>query len=886
MQSIFQAVSGRLDLVFFVYGLSFTTMGLLLFVQPKKDNSFAIAQDLPLLGWFGLVHGVNEFLDMWVLLNPGASPGFQAAKAAVLVASFVFLLEFGRRALRHLASEARGPRSIPVRLLGPALPVALAAALLLAAVLSPYPVAAAAAFSRPLLGFTGALLAGLAFLGYYRSRFDALSRLKAGNFFIAAGAGFLAYAVLSGLVLPDTGLPLHYGLDYGTFNRAVGLPVQLFRSICAVTIFLAIAGVVRIFRESALQTAQQELLDIIEFFPDATFVIDSNRKVIAWNRALEHMTGVNKKEVLGKGDFEYSIPFYGVRRPILIDLIGEPHPEAERLYRYVKKRPDGSINAEVFVPSLYKGRGAHVWVTASPLKDKDGNVYGAIESVRDVSDKKSAEEALQQSEAQYRALIETTNTGFLIIDEHGLVLDANREYARMTGRKNMDELRGRSVLDWTAPYEREKNAMAVARCAAVGHIRNFEIDYVTPWNSIVPVELNATVVEIEGKQRILTLCRDITDRRQAEKLLRESEDKFRSLTEKSLVGVYLVQNGLFRYVNPKLAEIFGYTAEDLIDQKGPQHLVAPEDWPMVGENLRKRLEGESSDINYTFRGLKKDGTLIDVEVFGSKSEFNGRPAVLGTLLDITARKEAERVLLDSKVVLEKRVQERTTQLAELNKELEAFSYSAAHDLKAPLRRVNIFAEMLESEAGNDLKPPQREQIKTIRKAVTQMNGLVEALLNLSTTGRRPLELTPVKLSELLREAVADLPSASGKPVTWKLADLPEVNCDRAMLKQVFSNLLSNAVKYSRDSAAPEVQITCQLLGGEHVIGVRDNGAGFDMEYADKLFGVFQRLHRSEDFEGTGIGLSIVKRIITRHGGRVWADGAPGKGAAFFFTLPA
>ncbi|MBI5744976.1 MAG: PAS domain S-box protein [Elusimicrobia bacterium] len=885
MHAIFAAISSRLDLVFFVYGFSFTAMGLLLFVQPKRDNSFAIAENLPLLGWFGLTHGFNEFMDMWALLNPGTSPRFELTKTAVLVTSFVLLLEFGRRALLNLAREQQAGGPIPMRLLGPGLTAVLACVTLLAAGLSPAPVSGAAAFSRPLLCFTGSLMSALAFLGYYKFRAKTLSRLKAGNFFIAVGAAFLLYAVLGGLVLPDSALPLPYWLNYSLFNSVIGLPVQIFRALCAVTIFISIVGVVRIFREGALQTAQQELLDIIEFFPDATFVVDGDRKVIAWNRALEHMTGVHKSRMLGKGDFEYSIPFYGVRRPILIDLIGKPTPEAEKLYKYVTKRGDGAIYAEVFVPSLYGGRGAHVWVTASPLKDKEGNVYGAIESVRDVTDKKLAEAALHRSEAQYRALIETTNTGFLIIDEKGLVLDANREYARMTGHRTLDELRGRSVMEWTAPYERDKNAKAVARCAVLGYIRNFEIDYVTPENAIVPVELNATVVEIDGKQRILTLCRDITDRRIAEKLLKDSENKFRSLTEKSLVGVYMVQSGVFKYVNPKLAEIFGYAAEELIDRKGPQDLVTPEDWPTVGENLRKRLEGDISDINYSFLGLRKDGTVIDVEVFGSKSEFNGRPAVLGTLLDITARKEAERVLLDSKAVLEKRVQERTAQLAELNKELEAFSYSAAHDLKAPLRRVNIFAEMLESEAGKELKSSQREHLKTIRKSVAQMNGLVEGLLNLSTTGRRPLDMAPVKLSELLRETSEEVTPDGGKAVAWTLAELPEVNCDRAMLKQVLSNLISNAVKYSRGSEAPAVEVSYRLEGGEHVICVRDNGVGFNMDYAEKLFGVFQRLHRAEDFEGTGIGLSIVKRIITRHSGRVWAESSPGKGAAFFFTLP-
>jgi PAS domain S-box-containing protein len=1010
MQALMEVVSSRLDLVYFAYAFSFTAMGLLLFVQPRKESSFAISGDLYLLAWFGMVHGANEFMDMWALLRPGAGPYFDAARAAVLVGSFLILLEFGRRALRHLLKETPELVRLPARPLGPALTPALCALSVLTAFFSSSPAAAVPAFARPFLCFTGAGLGGLAFLGYGHFRSKSLERMRARKYFLLAGAGLLAYSALGGLVLPAALPPLGWVPDYAGFTSATGLPVQLFRALCAAVIFVSLTGVVRIFREGALQAAQKELLDIIEFFPDATFVIDSDRKVIAWNRALEHMTGVPKSEVLGRGDFAYAVPFYGVRRPILIDLIGEPHPEAERLYKYVKKRPDGAIYAEVFVPSLYNGRGAHVWVTASPLKNSDGNVYGAIESVRDVTDRKAAEEALLQSEAQYRALIETTNTGFLIIDENGLVLDANREYVRLTGRNSLDELRGRSVLDWTAPYERERNTKAVKRCSAVGYIRNFEVDYITPEGVVMPVELNATVVEIGGKRRIMTLCRDITDRRKAEKLVQESENKFRSLTERSLVGVYLVQDGVFRYANPKLAQIFGYSVDELTDKLGPRDLVLPEDWPTVSENLRRRLDGEIADINYAFRGRRRDGSAIDVEVFGSRAEFGGRPAVLGTLLDITerkriqdalkeseeryrtlvdnaqagivvhkagimrfvnskmaemvrvkdpagvigrsvmefmhpdyrafvakrisdvmasdrplppaeerllaadgtsidveigtvpityqgercalaivqditARKKAERELLEAKAGLERRVAERTAQLAELNKELEAFSYSAAHDLKAPLRRVSIFSEMLEGEAGPCLQPPQRENLRSIRKAVTQMSELVQGLLALSTTSRTPLEKAPVDLAALAREASAEA-APQGAAVAWDIAPLPVVNCDKAMIKQVLTNLFSNAVKYSRGSAAPRVTVTCRLEGGEHVIGVRDNGVGFNMDYAEKLFGVFQRLHRAEDFEGTGIGLSIVKRIVARHGGRVWAESEPGKGAAFYFTLPA
>ena len=620
MEAISTAISSRLDLVYFIYGFSFSAMGLLLFVQQKKESSFALAGSLWLLAWFGIFHGANEFLEMWTLLGQPQSRTLTLVRISVLACSYLFLLEFGSLAIRALETENPHWLLKPRWLLSRGLPPALFVTTLLLSAASGDFAGTATSLSRLLLGFPGALLAGLAFLGYAKCREQTLIRLKARNYFILAGAAFIAYSFFGGLILAKGGSFHAYPIDNGAFLAAVGLPVQLFRALCAVFIFGSIIGAMRMFREGALQAAQQELLDIIEFFPDATFVIDKDKKVIAWNRALEKMTGVPKAEMLGKGDFAYAVPFYGERRPILIDLINRTDVVAAKLYEYVKKRADGTIYAEIFVPSLNRGEGAHVWVSASPLQDKDGNIYGAIESVRDVTDRKAAEEALHQSEAQYRALIETTNTGFLIIDEDGKVLDANREYVRLTGHKDLSEILGRSAIEWTAGYEKEKNASAIAKCAQYGYIRNFEIDYTDKNGKITPIELNATLVKIGDKPRILTLCRDITDRRQAEKLLKESEGKFRTLTEKSLIGVYLIQDGLFKYINPKMAEIFGYTQSELIDKKGPKDLVLPEDWPIVKENLRKRLDREIADVNYAFRGLKKDGSSITVEVFGSQTE--------------------------------------------------------------------------------------------------------------------------------------------------------------------------------------------------------------------------------------------------------------------------
>jgi signal transduction histidine kinase len=252
--------------------------------------------------------------------------------------------------------------------------------------------------------------------------------------------------------------------------------------------------------------------------------------------------------------------------------------------------------------------------------------------------------------------------------------------------------------------------------------------------------------------------------------------------------------------------------------------------------------------------------------------------------EVEERGRAERKIHELNVDLERRVNERTQELTRTNKELESFSYSVAHDLRAPLRHIDGFARPLMETYALEI-PERQHYLDRILAAVKHMGHLVDNLLNLARIGRTQIVRERVNLGDLAQRAIADFSAETERRgVEWQVEALPEVDGDPGLLGLVFSNLLSNAAKFTRNSKHPEIQVGAQSRNGQTSIFVRDNGVGFDTRYADKLFGVFQRLHREEDFEGTGVGLATVQRIIHRHGGEVWAESELGKGATFYFTL--
>jgi PAS domain S-box-containing protein len=344
---------------------------------------------------------------------------------------------------------------------------------------------------------------------------------------------------------------------------------------------------------------------------------------------------------------------------------------------------------------------------------------------------------------------------------------------------------------------------------------------------------------------------------------------------------------LITYWNRGAEEFYGWTAEQVVGKVTTHQLlqtVFPAPLEQINAKLLRtgRWEGE---LVHT----KRDGTQVVVASrWSMEQDEQGRPlATLETNNDISERKRAEEEIRKLNAELEQRVIERTAELKAINKELQAFTYSVSHDLRAPLRHMAGYAELLQKNASTILDEKGRRYMMMILESAKRMGDLIDDLLAFSRIGRAETRKTMVSLEQLVKEALSEVQQETdGRNMGWRIGALPNLYGDRSMLRLALVNLVSNAVKFTRKRPQPEIEIGCvDGKEDEIVVFIRDNGVGFEMKYVNKLFGVFQRLHRAEEFEGTGIGLATVQRIIHRHGGRVWAEGLVDRGATFYFSVP-
>lgn len=519
--------------------------------------------------------------------------------------------------------------------------------------------------------------------------------------------------------------------------------------------------------------------------------------------------------------------------------------------------------------------------------------------IHDITERKLAEEQLRRSEERYRNIVDTAHEGIWLVDSNRTITFVNRRMTELLGYTE-EEMTGRPLFDFIDPTSRP-NAEHYLEKNRQTNSKSYDFPFRHSNGREVRTLLTTSPMEDpRGKSfnGTLGMVTDITERVLAEQELRKSEQKFRYVLDNSIDVIYElnIENQLYDYISPSAFKVLGVLPDDLIQHGLDKlmELIYEEDKSSVADYYKKLLapsqpEGVQMSIEYRisynqneYRWIRETATTV----FDSK---HLPVAVIGTICDITSRREAELVIQRMNGELERRVAERTIELEVSNKELESFSYSVSHDLRAPLRSIDGFSKILLEDYFDNLDERGQNYLKRVRAATQRMGQLIDDLLTLSRVTRCTINCVDINISNLATSLIQKYQMANpARTLQFRNSPGIMVHADANLVRVLIDNLLNNAWKFSsrRDDAIIELGIIHENNdNGEIIYFIRDNGVGFDMAYVHKLFGAFQRLHPVSEFEGTGIGLATVQRIVRRHGGRVWAEGAVGQGATFYFTLP-
>ncbi len=494
-------------------------------------------------------------------------------------------------------------------------------------------------------------------------------------------------------------------------------------------------------------------------------------------------------------------------------------------------------------------------------------------------------------EAFFRLMVEAIRDyAIFALDARGVVLSWNAGGERITGYRP-EEIIGQHFSRFYTPADAEagRPARELAIAAAEGRYEEEGLrvrkDGSRFWAGVIVTPLTDEEGRLRGFAKV---TRDITERKLAEEELRRSEERFRLLVESVQdYGIFMLDTGgHIASWNAGAERIKGYRAEEILGQHFSRFYTEED---VADGKPPRELEVAARTGRYAEEGwrVRKDGSLFwaSIVITALRDDTRSLRGFAKVTRDMTERREAEEQLRRLNEQLEQRVAERTIQLEAANRELEAFSYSVSHDLRAPLRGIDGFSQALLEDYADTLDDQGRDYLRRVRSATQRMAGLIDDLLNLSRITRSELRREEVDLSAQAHSVVEQLRQAQPeRQVEFHIADGLTAQGDSRLLRIALENLIGNAWKFTGKTADAMIEFGLTRDGDEDIYFVRDNGAGFDMAYAGKLFGAFQRLHDVREFEGTGIGLATVQRIIRRHGGRVWAEGEPGRGATFHFTL--
>lgn len=595
--------------------------------------------------------------------------------------------------------------------------------------------------------------------------------------------------------------------------------------------------------EAKLKKAKNDFQLLVSSVKDyAIFLLDKEGKVATWNSGAEHIKGYTADEIIG--------------RPIDIFYT------AEELKGGIPKRnlrmalEHGRFETEGW---RVRKDGSTFWadVVFTPLYDEEEKFYGYAKVTKDITEKRSTDEQLR-----FLATIADNIEDPVITTDNNSIITKWNDAAEKLLEWQSEEVLGkdsRVILQGKYPGQSRESILEILK---KDHFWHGEIIYHTKSGRAVNVLVTASHLKdaSENVTGVLVLIRDITKRIDAEKKLKEFEYFFNNSNDFSCIAN---AEGYFEIINPSFTKVLGYSPDEL-SSKPFIDFVHPDDIAATMEAY-DQLKSGATVIHFINRYRKHDGSYLLFDWNATPNPVTGKLYCIAR--DITDQRKAEEAIKRS------------------NQELEAFSYSVSHDLRAPLRAVNGYAKILEEDYNSLFDDEGKRLLLQVQSNALKMGRLIDDLLSFSRLGRKDVERAMIDMNALVDQAIKDISQTDSLHAEIKLHKLLPVKADYALMLHVMINLISNAVKYSAKKEKPVVEIRSKMGKGEVIYSVKDNGAGFDMDYVQKLFGVFQRLHSDEEFPGTGVGLAIVKRTIQKHDGKIWAEGKVGEGATFYISLP-
>jgi PAS domain S-box-containing protein len=605
--------------------------------------------------------------------------------------------------------------------------------------------------------------------------------------------------------------------------------------------------------------AEQKFKGLLEAAPDAIVIANEKGEIVLINQQTENLFGYPRHELIGK-PVEILIP---------LDFRNKHIGHRTHYFSDPKVRSMG-VGLELF--ALRKnGTQFPVEISLSPLVTEEGTLISA--SVRDITNRKKAEE-------KFRGLLEAAPDAIVIANEKGEIVLINQQTETLFGYPR-HELIGKPVeillpLDFKKRHEGHRTKyFSDPKVRSMG--AGLELFAQRQDGTQFPVEISLSPLATEEGTLVSASVRDITDRKLAENQIQKQKQGIQDFIDSmSTLCAKLTTEGKLLMVNKTALLATGLSIQELLSTnflEGNWWTFDAEVHTRVHNAFKKACSGIT--INYD----------ENIFVFGQVLTINFS---LTPILAIDGSVDyivAEGRDITSLKLTEAALKKGSDQLEAVNKELEAFSYSVSHDLRAPLRIIDGYSEMLVSDYQDKLDDEGKRMFGIITGNVRKMGQLIDDLLNLSQTGRKELALHRTDMNTLVSSVIDEQLFLTDNRHDIKIEKLEPAECDSSLLRQVWSNLIANAIKYSQKQEKQVIRINSFIQNGEVVYAIKDNGVGFDMKYAGQLFGVFQRLHKVTEFEGTGVGLALVKRIVIKHGGRVWAEAEAGKGATFFFSLP-